>query len=512
MIIHFCHFNEAIMHETMESLFRETCGLGTPLTLEYRNLSQPDQVYATRRFDAPFVLVGRDPRSDLALDDPQVSRRHAFLQVVGGMIYCIDLKSRTKLIWDEEEHSRAHGWIEGGHRVKLGPFELRLPLRLDEKASATELPDPLSVFYAGPKETASITDLGLELPFRAGEYAWVWRLKGSLALLGRSDTCQLTIADDSVSKHHACLIRNPTGLWVVDLHSREGTFVNDVKVRWAWLDLGDVVKIGRLSFKVWYDRRPEGLGRNDIPMTAGAVLPKVPENPAGPGSEISSRRVPPLASQPPAGPSVPMPVSRPSIAALPEQLVLSEELLWEPTIQFGQGPMALWQRQIQAMESFHRDMIMTVQMFFAMHREQHSLVQDELARVEQLTQEVKELQGKLAGLSRSEGSGHGANRNAPASSHSTKQEVVGAATDGVGGMKPPGHSNGKGGQTANGPDPNSTPPVASSSHQDPVTSGPVDLSTESEDAELHQRLTKRIKDLQRERQRYWQRILGAIKK
>jgi len=200
------------------------------------------------------------------------------------------------------------------------------------------------------------------------------------------------------------------------------------------------------------------------------------------------------------------------MAALPEPLVLPEELLWEPTSQFGQGPMALWQRQIQAMESFHRDMIMTVQMFFAMHREQHSSVQDELARVEQLTQEVKELQGKLAGLSRSEGSGHGANRNAPASSQSTRQEVVGAATDRVGGMKLPGLTNGKVGQTANGPDQTSAPPVASRSHQDPVTSGQVDLSTATEDAELHQRLTKRINDLQRERQRYWQRILGAIKK
>ena len=153
--------------------------------------------------------------------------------------------------------------------------------------------------------------------------------------------------------------------------------------------------------------------------------------------------------------------------------------------------MALWQRQIQAMESFHRDMILTVQMFFAMHREQHALVRDEIAKVQQITQEMKELQEKLAELSKSAGNGHRGSHASPASSHSATQDLVNADTGHSGSIKPPGPRNG---------------------HEDPGASGLVDQSTGTENAELHQKLTMRINELQRERQGYWQRILTTLKK
>ena len=48
----------------------------------------------------------------------------------------------------------------------------------------------------------------------------------------------------------------------------------------------------------------------------------------------------------------------------------------------------MWQQQMRLMESFHNDMIMMVQMFFAMHREHMASVREELDRVEQLTREL----------------------------------------------------------------------------------------------------------------------------
>ena len=63
--------------------------------------------------------------------------------------------------------------------------------------------------------------------------------------------------------------------------------------------------------------------------------------------------------------------------------------------------MAMWQQQMQLMESFHNDMILMVQMFVAMHREHLASVRDELDRVQQLTRELSDLQAKLAQASRS---------------------------------------------------------------------------------------------------------------
>jgi pSer/pThr/pTyr-binding forkhead associated (FHA) protein len=45
----------------------------------------------------PFALIGRSAQAGLLLDDPSVSQRHAYLQVVGGRIFCLDLNSRTGL-------------------------------------------------------------------------------------------------------------------------------------------------------------------------------------------------------------------------------------------------------------------------------------------------------------------------------------------------------------------------------------------------------------------------------
>jgi hypothetical protein len=308
------------------------------------------------------------------------------------------------------------------------------------------------------------------------------------------------------------LIRNPWGLWVVDLQSREGILVNGVKVRWAWLDLGDVVKIGRLSFKVWYDRRPEGFGRDDMPITAGGVPPAVPDDPADPDSSISGHRVQTLTVQPLAGLPVPISGSYPGPVELSGQLVLPEEQVWQPPGQSGHGPLALWQRQIQIMESFHRDMMLTVQMFFAMNREQHTLVRDEIAKVEQITQEMRDLQRKLAGSSRSDENGCGTNRKPPAPSDSTRQEVAGDAADRAGGVEPPRPPGSELKHPANGSDQTCALPVAASSLEDAATTDPEDQSIAAENAELHQRLTQRINDLQRERQRYWQRILSSIRK
>ena len=51
--------------------------------------------------------------------------------------------------------------------------------------------------------------------------------------------------------------------------------------------------------------------------------------------------------------------------------------------------MAMWQQQMQLMESFHNDMILMVQMFVAMHREHLASVRDELDMVQQLTRRTQ---------------------------------------------------------------------------------------------------------------------------
>lgn len=63
-------------------------------------------------------------------------------------------------------------------------------------------------------------------------------------LVGRIDSAQLVLDDLSVSRLHARIDVEATRVVVVDLDSREGTWVNGVAVRRARLADGDRVAFG----------------------------------------------------------------------------------------------------------------------------------------------------------------------------------------------------------------------------------------------------------------------------
>ncbi|HEY3447108.1 MAG TPA: FHA domain-containing protein [Myxococcales bacterium] len=63
-------------------------------------------------------------------------------------------------------------------------------------------------------------------------------------LVGRIDSAQLLLDDLSVSRLHARLDVEPSGVFVIDLDSREGTWINGVAVRRAKLVDGDHLSFG----------------------------------------------------------------------------------------------------------------------------------------------------------------------------------------------------------------------------------------------------------------------------
>ncbi|MCA1686334.1 MAG: FHA domain-containing protein, partial [Planctomycetia bacterium] len=72
------------------SLFLDACSVDGSLHLEAE-----DPMGAVRRVvcPQPFALIGRHPRADLLLDHAGVSWRHAYLQVVAGRLFFVDLGS-----------------------------------------------------------------------------------------------------------------------------------------------------------------------------------------------------------------------------------------------------------------------------------------------------------------------------------------------------------------------------------------------------------------------------------
>ncbi len=69
-------------------------------------------------------------------------------------------------------------------------------------------------------------------------------------LIGRSSACGIAVSDPLLSRHHACLANKEGQIWLIDLNSRNGVFVNGLPVQKRLLKNGDHVVMGG-SFMVY---------------------------------------------------------------------------------------------------------------------------------------------------------------------------------------------------------------------------------------------------------------------
>jgi pSer/pThr/pTyr-binding forkhead associated (FHA) protein len=73
--------------------------------------------------EAP-VTIGRDPSSDLVLDDPAVSRQHASIVAEGGHLFVIDAGSARGTWVDGQGVQRAR--VHTASTIRLGSTEIQV--------------------------------------------------------------------------------------------------------------------------------------------------------------------------------------------------------------------------------------------------------------------------------------------------------------------------------------------------------------------------------------------------
>jgi pSer/pThr/pTyr-binding forkhead associated (FHA) protein len=70
------------------------------------------------------------------------------------------------------------------------------------------------------------------------------RLLGEVLTIGRAPLNQVVINNPTISAQHAILARLGDSYWLEDLHSTNGTQVNDVSINDAELKDGDKIRFG----------------------------------------------------------------------------------------------------------------------------------------------------------------------------------------------------------------------------------------------------------------------------
>ncbi len=78
-------------------------------------------------------------------------------------------------------------------------------------------------------------------------------IKDEKFFVGRSESCQLRPKSDSISRRHCAIVQKEGKVLLLDLKSRNGTFVNDKQLspdKAKVLKSGDKIKIGQLEFEI----------------------------------------------------------------------------------------------------------------------------------------------------------------------------------------------------------------------------------------------------------------------
>jgi hypothetical protein len=76
-------------------------------------------------------------------------------------------------------------------------------------------------------------------------------LSAGVVMIGRGADCQLILDDDYVSTRHARVVSTPNGIYVEDLGSTNGTYVNGQRIMApTTITLADTVRIGKTILKL----------------------------------------------------------------------------------------------------------------------------------------------------------------------------------------------------------------------------------------------------------------------
>ena len=109
----------------------------------------------------------------------------------------------------------------------------------------------------------------------SGAEVGTYRLLNPQIKLGREVDNDICIYDSKCSRHHALIRKDPAGIYIQDLNSSNGTYVNDIPITSpTYLKTGDLIRIGNTRFilESSFDAAQSTLKLTDFPTVNSAAL------------------------------------------------------------------------------------------------------------------------------------------------------------------------------------------------------------------------------------------------
>ena len=135
---------------------------------------------------------------------------------------------------------------------KCGAF---LTDRSEKDGDTTEVYQVAETGELKPVDIDEVSGDGATLVIRSGggRSGEAFAVAGQRMTIGRSPDAQVFLDDVTVSRNHALLVRRRDGLYIDDLGSLNGTYVNRHRIESHKLQAGDELQIGK--YKLTYLER-----------------------------------------------------------------------------------------------------------------------------------------------------------------------------------------------------------------------------------------------------------------
>ncbi|MEW1688750.1 FHA domain-containing protein [Streptomyces sp. NPDC091265] len=200
--------------------------------------------------------VGRDPLSDIVIDDVRVSWHHAVLRTLADQ-------------WSIEDEDSTNGTYTGGQRIHESDIGPGTVIRFGHPADG---PRAVLVGREAPEPAPRAPDRpsAVSVPAATGTFrqpTTVRPLPARTVRIGRGSGNDLVVDDLSVSRHHAELLAHADGTYeIVDLGSHNGTFLNGQPAARALVSPGDIVGIGHSAFCLVGDTLQEFVDTGEVSL------------------------------------------------------------------------------------------------------------------------------------------------------------------------------------------------------------------------------------------------------
>jgi transcriptional regulator with AAA-type ATPase domain len=192
------------------------------------------RLVARRQITGRPMELGRAAECDVVLDDPALAERELLVTRMRGSVFAVDV-SRGK------RHVGMARHLPLGEGIRLGEYRL-LRRELGSAGPAGGQTEEL--------EPSHVAAAVMRVLVGRGPDARRYLLDEQPLHLGRGSDNDVVLSDRAVSLRHLRLEPGDGGVLVRDLASRNGTFVNGVRVQTALLALGGHVRLGHVELRL----------------------------------------------------------------------------------------------------------------------------------------------------------------------------------------------------------------------------------------------------------------------